>query len=144
MAEGITELSNVPKDINPEEVGIVTNPFKKEFVARFDGRDQVFKGGESKTISLPTAVHIAKHMAERIVWDNHEKELIKKATTRVQGTDGKYMETVDEKVLYEERKKAIPEYKQKVWEEMKKIVKTDSTFFEEGKEAGQYHGFKPE
>jgi hypothetical protein len=68
-------------------------------------------------------------LADRIVYGNREKEILKIATKEMENSDGKLVKILDEKLLFSERKLPIVNYREKLWTEMKKIVHTDSKFF---------------
>jgi Holliday junction resolvase RusA-like endonuclease len=127
----VQEIEAVPVDVDPLENGTVTNPFDKKFIVQFNGKEIVFKPKESKDFQLPVALHCAKHMADRLVYQEREEEIIQIATVKMTNTDGKTMEIVDEKIKYEESKKPITNYRKRVFEHMKKLVKTDSKFFKD-------------
>ena len=109
-------INEVPKDINPLATGVVKNPFKtKKFSHKFDGELITLPAGGSVVLPLPAAVHIAKHIAEKIVRTEHRKKiaLIKDVEKR-----------------YQEGRKSIPRYKQRMFKLMKEIVETDDPFFD--------------
>lgn len=142
MAESVVDIDQVAPDIDPLAIGTIINPLEVEFSHAFGGKDitlpaatieevekTVGEGDKAKTkmvrtlvpsestFPLPVCVHLAKHLAEKIIRDEHFSgvEAIK-----------------DEKRRYEEERKAIPDYKGRIFEKMKELVKTDSDFF--GKE----------
>jgi hypothetical protein len=126
----ITEIENVPPDVDPTEVGTVTNPLSEEFVCIYNGRKRIkIQPKEAKTLPLNICIHVAKHLADRIVYGNREKEILKIATKEMENSDGKLVKILDEKLLFSERKLPIVNYREKLWTEMKKIVHTDSKFF---------------
>jgi len=115
MAE-TTPINEVPKDINPLATGIVKNPFKtKDFSHKFDGEDITIKAGESIALPLPAAIHIASHIAEKIVRAEHKKKI-----SLIKGAEKKY----------EASRKAINRYKPRMVTIMKEIVETDDPFWE--------------
>jgi hypothetical protein len=129
MAE-ITEIEHVTPDVDPTEVGTVTNTLSEEFVCIYNGRKRIrIQPGESKILPLNICIHVAKHLADRIVYANREKEILKIATKQVENSDGKMVKMLDEKLLFNERKLPIINYQEKLWTEMKKLVLTDSKFF---------------
>ena len=75
------------------------------------------------------------------MYTNREKEILKLASKEVQSADGKYVRMIDDKILFEERKKAIPNYRERLWEEMKKVIATDSTFFDSENAEGKATGY---
>lgn len=139
MAESVVDIDQVTPDIDPLAIGTILNPLEEEFTHPFGGKPitlpaasvqevekTVGEGDKAKTktvktlvpsestFPLPVCVHIAKHLAEKIIRDEHFSgiEAIK-----------------DEKRRYEEERKAIPDYKGRIFEKMKELVKTDSDFF---------------
>lgn len=133
MAE-ITEIENVPPDVDPTEVGTVVNLLTEEFVCIYNGRKRIrIPAGDKKVLPLNICIHVAKHLADRIVYANREKEILKIATREVENSDGKLVKMLDEKILFNERKLPIINYREKLWTEMKKIVSTDSKFFSDPK-----------
>jgi hypothetical protein len=115
MADNTVPISEVPKDIDPNEVGTVTNPTKKRFEIAFNGQPVALKSGESKTFPLPMAIHVAFHLCE---------QEIRRAFK------GKVSLIEDDKKRDEESRKAIPEYKGKILAMMKTIVKTNSDYLD--------------
>jgi hypothetical protein len=73
------------------------------------------KVGE-REFPLYVAVHLAHHLAQKIIRAEHRSALDK---------------IVDERKKELESAKPIPDYKGKCWEMMKELVETDSDFFEE-------------
>lgn len=67
-----------------------------------------------KQFPLPAAVHIAKHLAEKII-----RTEFRKGIEAIKDVEAKRIESA----------KPIPDYKGKVWEKMKELVETDSDFF---------------
>lgn len=129
MAE-ITEIENVPPDVDPTEIGSVHNPLTEDFVCIYNGRKRItIAAGDTRSFPLNICIHVAKHLADRIVYANREKEILKIATKEMENSDGKLVKILDEKLLFNERKLPIVNYREKLWNEMKKIVKTDSKFF---------------
>jgi hypothetical protein len=142
MADLIEDISQVPMDIDPIDIGTITNPLKETFVCMYNGKKRItLAPGESKSFPLNICVHVAKHLADRIVYTNREKEILKLASKEVQSADGKYVRMIDDKILFEERKKAIPNYRERLWEEMKKVITTDSTFFYSENAEGKATGY---
>ena len=75
-----------------------------------------------KQFPLYVAVHLAKHLAEKIIRAEHRK----------------YIEGIkDDKKRDIEAAKPIPDYKGKIWRKMKELVETDSDFFNEKDEFGK-------
>lgn len=131
MAE-IIEIENVPKDVDPTEVGTVKNPLDVEFSCVYNRTKRItIKPGEKKVLPLNIAIHAAKHLADRIIWLEREEEIARICTKKVQGEDGKVTEVVDEKLKFQEEKRPIANYQAKLWEKMKEVVKTDSKFFKD-------------
>lgn len=129
----IVEIENVPPDVDPTEVGTVTNPMDVEFSCIYNRRKRItIKPGEKKALPLTIAIHAAKHLADRIIWAEREEEILKIATKVVTGPDGKVIqESVDEKLKFEQEKLPIANYQARLWETMKKVVKTQSKFFKD-------------
>jgi hypothetical protein len=134
MAESVVDIEQVEPDIDPMMIGTILNPLTEDFVHAYAGKDitvpaaTVTEGsldGKKKgkvepgkvQYPLPVCIHIAKHLAEKIIRAEHH---------------GKIAEIADEKRRDEESRKAIPDYKGKIFEKMKELVITDSDFF--GKE----------
>lgn len=141
MAESTVDIDQVPPDIDPLAVGVILNPLEEAFTHQFAGKDvtvpaahyEVEEGeeageGEAKKgkkkgklvygrvqYPLPVCVHIAKHLAEKIIRAEFRAgiEAIK-----------------DEKLRDEKSRKAIPDAKGRIFEKMKELVETDSDFFE--------------
>jgi len=120
--ENTVDINQVPPDIDPLEVGVITNPLDEDFTHAYGGKDLTIPAGESKQFPLYVAVHLAKHLAEKMVRAENRNRILK---------------IKDEKVRSEESRKTIPDYKGKIWEKMKELVETDSTFFTQEDERGQ-------
>jgi hypothetical protein len=67
MSTGIVDIDQVQPDIDPMEVGIVNNPLKEDFTHPYNGKPLTIPAGEGKQFPLYVAVHLAKHLAEKIV-----------------------------------------------------------------------------
>jgi len=135
MAEGIVDINQVPEDVDSLKIGVILNPTTEEFVHKYAGKDIVVPAGtvEAGSIDgkrkssfipgrvqypLPVCIHIAKHLAERIV-RKEEKDRIDAIK--------------DDKLRDEESRKAFPNYKARIFDKMKEIVETDSDFFSDEK-----------
>lgn len=114
-AEGTVEISQVPVDIDPQAVGTLKNPLKEDFVHAFNGKDIVVPAEGNIVKPLPTIMHLAKHLAEKIIRDEHRGIIAK---------------IKDEKKLDSETRKAIPNLKGRTWDLMKTLVETDEPIFE--------------
>jgi len=112
--ENTVDINQIQPDIDPLEVGVISNPLKEDFEHQFGGKELLIPAGESKQFPLYVAVHLAKHLAEKIIRDENRSKINK---------------IKDEKVKEAESRKAIVDYKGKIWEKMKELVQTDSTFF---------------
>ena len=78
--------------------------------------------GGQKEFPLYVAVHLAKHLAEKIIRAEHKE----------------YINGIkDEKKREMEASKPIPDYKGKIWKKMKELVETDSDFFGKKDEFGK-------
>jgi hypothetical protein len=153
----VVEIDQVTPDVDSTEVGTVKNPMKKDIKVWYNRSQRpdpiTVKAGESITLPLNICIHVAKHIADRIVHAKREAEIIEKATIKEKGADGKVVEFVDDRILAQENKRPIQQYQQKLWAEMKKLVKTDSSFFKEPNaqrratgqaEIGEEPAFEPE
>jgi len=69
-----------------------------------------------KQFPLYVAVHLSKHLAEKIIRAEHRAGI-----NAIADVEAKRIESA----------KPIPDYKGKIWEKMKELVETDSDFFEE-------------
>ena len=114
--QNTVEISQVEPDIDPLLIAVVKNPLKKDFTHDYDGKPQTIPAEGEKQAPLYLCVHLAKHLAEKIIRAENRN--------RISGIK-------DEKVRYEEERKAIPNYQGKIWELMKKLVVTDSSFFKD-------------
>lgn len=130
MAEAI-DISEVPVDIDPAEIGIVVNPFKKRVILGYNGKKYLFKASQERQFPLPIALHFGNHLAQMIVHEEHEKKVIEKATKKAVALDGSTIEQIDEALLAKTIKDPIVGFQNLVWEKMKVIVKTDSDFFKD-------------
>lgn len=130
MADTTIDISLVPPDVSPMEIGTITNTTSDVFTCIYNKTNKLtLKPNESKNLPLNICIHFAKHLADKIVYAKREKEILEIATKEVQNSDGKYVKMIDDKILFDERKKAISNYREKLWTEMKRVVKTDSKFF---------------
>lgn len=120
--ENTVDINQVPPDIDPLEVGVITNPLKEDFTHAFGGKDLTIPAGEGKQFPLYVAVHLSKHLAEKIIRAENRARISK---------------IKDEKLQEAESRKSIPDYKGKIWEKMKELVQTDSDFFSREDERGQ-------
>jgi len=66
MAKSIG-IKSVPKDLSDVNLKSVYNPLKIDFVHRFDGEEFVLQAGKRTTFPENVAVHMAKHLAKKIV-----------------------------------------------------------------------------
>lgn len=66
MAQAVP-LNEVPKDVSARKVASVYNPLKEDFIHKFDGEEQIVKKGEHGIFPENIAVHLAKHLAKRVV-----------------------------------------------------------------------------
>jgi hypothetical protein len=106
-------LRFVEKEVKDEKTGkMTTKKVREEY-------DKIIPG--EKEIQLPVAVHIAHHLAQKIIRAKHKE----------------FLDSITEKEEYRiECAKPIPDYKGKVWEKMKELVETDSDFFDDDREGG--------
>lgn len=140
MAESTVDIEQVPPDIDPMAVGVIRNPLEEDFTHQFAGKDVTVPAAQYEEVEevvgegdaakkktkkklvfgkaqypLPVCVHIAKHLAEKIIRDEFRKGI---------------MNIKDEKLRDEQSRKAIPDYKGRIFEKMKELVETESDFFE--------------
>lgn len=82
MAKPI-DIRKVPVDVSDKTVKAVYNPLDVDFVHAFDGEDQTIPSGEFATFPENIAVHLARHLAKRIVMQvgYEEREEILKTLT---------------------------------------------------------------
>ena len=120
--ENTVDINLVPPDIDPLEVGVVKNPLTEDFTHAYGGKDLTIPAKGEKQFPLYVAVHLSKHFAEKIIRDENRKRILKIA---------------NEKVRDEQSRKAIPDYKGKIWELMRELVVTDSDFFGKKDEKGE-------
>jgi len=140
-SDNIQDIENVPMDVDPTDMGTITNPLKETFICIYNGKKRItIKAGESRTFPLNICIHVAKHLADRVVYANREKEILLLSTKEVQDSSGKYVKMIDEKIMFEENKKAIPNYRERLWTEMKNVIKTDSNFFSSENARGKATG----
>lgn len=125
------DISEVPVDVDPAEIGVVSNPFKRRVILGFNGKKYLFKASQERSFSLPIALHFGNHLAQMVVMEEHDKKIIEMATKKAVALDGSAVEQVDEVLLMKLRKEPIPQFKDAVWEKMKVIVKSDSDFFKD-------------
>lgn len=136
MAESTVDIDQVPPDIDPMATGVILNPLSEEFVFGFAGKEYTIPAASEESVEgedgkkkktlvagrrefpLTACVHFAKHLAEKIIRDEHRKGVLA---------------IKDDKRRDDESRKAIPDYKGKIFEKMKTLVITDSDFF--GKES---------
>lgn len=122
MAQNIVDIDQVPPDIDPMAVGVIKNPLKEDFTHSYAGKELTIPAEEEKQFPLTVAVHLAKHLAEKIVRAEFRK--------RIAGIK-------DAKMKELESSKPIPDYKGKIWEKMRELVQTDSDFFNEEVKEGK-------
>ncbi len=107
--ENTIPIEEVPEDIDSMATGTIMNPLKEDFVHAFKGKEvTLLAESESKPMPLPMAAHLAKHLAIKIVRDRHRAGIAK---------------IRDDKKRDEESRKAIPNYKGQIFEEIKNILK---------------------
>lgn len=123
MAE-VTEIENVPKDIEDWETCVITNPTKTKFTHQYGGVDMVLPAGKPVNMALSVACIIGHNLAKQLVQKEHDEYV----ASLPEGKDRKIAE-----------EQAIPNFQKRVWEKMKEIIKTDSKFFkeQEKKRAGE-------
>ena len=125
-AENTVPIQYVPKDVDPLAYGLVKNPLKVAVQTRFDGNEIIFKEGEEKQYPLPVALHLAKHIAERMIIDEHYA-LIREES--IKGNDPNKtpevnkIEKPDPEKLRILKEEPIPEFKTRVFKKMEKICK---------------------
>ncbi len=73
----VVTLDQVPKDFDPEVVKGVYNPLNVEFSVLFGGKEVVLGPGEYKPFPETKAVHIAKHLAKKILTSGMNDFLLK-------------------------------------------------------------------
>jgi len=122
MTTGIVDIENVTPDIDPLAQGILHNPLKEDFTHAFAGKEFTVPAEGTLSQSLQVVVHLAKHLAEKIVRAEFRKRIaaIKEPEKR-----------------QKESEKPIPDYKGKIWSLMKELVETDSDFFGEEIKEGE-------
>lgn len=125
------DISEVPVDVDPSEIGVVSNPFKRRVILGFNGKKYLFKASQERNFPLPIALHFGNHLAQMVVMEEHDKKIIEMATKKAVAIDGSAVEQVDEVLLMKLRKEPIPQFKDSVWEKMKTIIKTESDFFKD-------------
>lgn len=118
MANNVVDIDQIPPDIDPMAVGVVKNPLKEDFTHAYAGKELTIPAEEEKQFPLPVAVHLVKHLAEKIIRAEFRK--------RIAGIK-------DSKQKELESSKPIPDYKGKIWEKMKELCQTDSNFFDDPK-----------
>ncbi len=118
MATNIVDIDQVPPDIDPMAVGVIKNPLKEDFTHAYAGKDLTIPAEGEKQFPLTVAVHLAKHLAEKIIRAEFRKRI-----AGIKDAKNKELEAA----------KPIPDYKGKIWEKMKELVDTDSDFFGGGK-----------
>jgi len=107
----------VEKEVEEEGKDGVKKIVKKKFKEEYEEITP-----SEKQFPLTVSVHLAKHLAEKIIRAEFRK--------RVAGIK-------DDKVRDIESGKPIPDYKGKIWNKMKELVETDSDFFDDGIKEGQ-------
>lgn len=134
MAQKIIEIEHVPQDIDSTKIARVTNPLIIPVPVYYNRSMRkepfILEPGKTYEYPLPIAMHIAKHIAEKIVFRKKAIEERKIATKTAPGANGQLISYVDEKVLYLEQRKAIQNFGAKVWAEMKKIVTSDEPWIQ--------------
>lgn len=68
------DIRKVPVDVSDKTVKSVYNPLTVDFVHKFDGVEQTIPSGESAPFPENIAVHLARHLAKRIVMQVGEEE----------------------------------------------------------------------
>lgn len=152
MANNVVDIEQVPPDIDPMEVGVVSNPFPYEFTHPYAGKPQTIPAGKvvkkertvekeveeedkegnkklvtkkvkeqyeeivpgKKSFPLYVAVHMAKHIAQKLIREENRNRI---------------MAIADTAEREKESAKPIPDYKGKVWNKIKELVESDSKFF---------------
>lgn len=122
MTTNIVDIDQVKPDVDPLENGVLNNPLKEDFTHAYAGREFTIPAEGSLSQSLPVIVHLAKHLAEKIVRAEFRRSInaIKDADKRQKASE-----------------KPIPDYKGKIWAKMKELVETDSDFFNDGVKEGE-------
>lgn len=118
-AVGKTKIVKVRKEVpklDKEDKEVLDEKKQPIMVGKYfeEEVEEVVPG--KKQFPLPAAVHIAKHLAEKIIRAEFRAHI-----ASIVDTEAKRIESA----------KPIPDYKGKVWEKMKELVETDSDFFEE-------------
>jgi hypothetical protein len=103
-------LATVPKDVDDTKSVCVFNPLTTDFTHKFDGIEKTLKAGEYTTLPMPVAVHMAKHLAKRIVFAvaGEERE--------------KVLETVEQSKRKVIEMKPYPRFDQRVGDVAKMLV----------------------
>ena len=105
------DIEQVPRTYEYTDIGIVTNPLKKDFSHKYNGKVITIKAGKKITKALPIAVLMAEHLAKYIVAEKHEKYL-----QEVEKSDKP--EKIKENIIIS----GIPEYDKKIKEQVDKIL----------------------
>lgn len=111
MAKPI-DIRKVPVDVSDKSVKSVYNPLSTDFVHKFDGEDQVIPSGDFGQFPENIAVHLARHLAKRIVMQVGEEE--REEILKNLGNDEKARLTVS--------MKPIPRFKYRVGDVAKLLV----------------------
>ena len=73
-------INDVQPDIDPNESIGLFNPLDSDFTCSFGGKDFTIKAGKKQVWPNPVALHVGKHLADKIVRDNLNSWLQKKFT----------------------------------------------------------------
>ena len=122
MSTGIVDIDQIPPDIDPLALGVIKNPLKEDFSHGYAGRPITIPAEGEKQYPLTVCVHIAKHLAEKIIRDEFRKKI-----NMIKDAKAKEIASA----------KPIPDYKGKIWEKMKELVTTDSDFFNDTPAKGE-------
>lgn len=121
------DITQVPMDIEQGAIGEVHNTTNEEFVCIYNKVNVArIPAGESRVYPLNIAVHVGKHLAQKMLFDRKAQEDLEGATNG----SGKNA-VVDKSRLHALKAKPISNFREKRWDLMKQIIKSDSEFFKD-------------
>lgn len=152
MATNIVDIDQVPPDIDPMAVGVVTNPLYEDFTHEYGGKPLTIPASTKKIIKVEEEQEVVDEKTGELkkIKVKVEKEVVDKlgkkqfplyvavhmahhiAQKIIRAENRARIEKItdrEEKMI--ESAKPIADYKGKCWEMMKQLVETDSDFFEE-------------
>jgi hypothetical protein len=78
MATGkFTPIEQIPPELDPKQSCVVVNPLPTDFSHNYGGEKITLIAGKSNILSKPAAFHMAKHLAQKIAYENLFDELQK-------------------------------------------------------------------